>query len=560
MKKLNNILSILCLLLSSAVMFSCSSDGEDPIKIPEIEKPDADRIELWSVAEMTTEYSFDVNSPWMLDNDYMTLCAATPSRGEAGHVTITLQPYDHNLTNDTLRTTLTIIALGQDGSKTTKTIPVVQPPVFEIEQLSYVVPSEQNTLRFLFNTQLELDDVGVIMDGELKAMIEKEKDGTRAGDKVYYYAAKLPISENTGKNSRSGTFTLVSLTDDANYGTDHYLGLHSKRVEVIQEGFGASTSTDYSLDKAVKTLQTHTLGAGVPIVVMGDGFVDTDIKGGNYEKILCEAIEHLFDIEPMTSLRPYFDVYMINAISRNDRFGDKYQTIFGCEYDVETSTEIKVDMSSGKPQSYALLALGNDKKKLANANVLIVLNSYDYAGTTYFYPEDAKNGVATGPAYSFLTIPSKSFTGKDWDILIQHEMVGHCVGRLADEYNYEENGSLLDPGNEKMLSQLKELQGKGMFLNITTSSDFSQTIWADFVTDPRYQAIYASENLKCYEGAYGYYGGVYRLSNNSMMRSGTEFNAPSRCLIYRRVMNIANGFNLNYSLDDFIQFDQQSNK
>ena len=134
------------------------------------------------------------------------------------------------------------------------------------------------------------------------------------------------------------------------------------------------------------------------------------------------------------------------------------------------------------------------------------------------------------------------------------------MGRLADEYNYEENGSLLDPGNEKMLSQLKELQGKGMFLNITTSSDFSQTIWADFVTDPRYQAIYASENLKCYEGAYGYYGGVYRLSNNSMMRSGTEFNAPSRCLIYRRVMNIANGFNWNYSLDDFIQFDQQSNK
>ena len=30
MKKLNNILSFFCLLLSSALMFSCSSDGEDP--------------------------------------------------------------------------------------------------------------------------------------------------------------------------------------------------------------------------------------------------------------------------------------------------------------------------------------------------------------------------------------------------------------------------------------------------------------------------------------------------------------------------------------------------
>lgn len=532
-----------------------SCKGETEIsESPEIEKNNNDRIELWSISELKTEYSFDVNSQWMLENDYFSLCSATPTKGEAGHVTITLQPHVHNLTNDTLRTTLTIIAYGQDGSKTKKTIPVVQPSVFEIEQQSYIVPSEKNTLRFLFNTQLELDDVGIVRDGSLKAMAEKVKEReTRSGEKVYYYAAKLPLEENTEEGNRSGTFYLVSLADDANHGTDKYLGLRSVKVEVIQEGFGAATSTDYSLDKAVFKLQTHTLGNGVPIVVMGDGFIDRDIKNGSYEKYLSQAVEYVFDIEPMKSLRPYFDVYMINAISRNNKFGDKYQTIFGSSYDASASTEIKADLNGGKPQSYALLALGNDKKKLANANVLIVLNSMDYAGTCYFYPETMQNGVATGPAYSFVTMPSKSFTGKDWDILLQHEMAGHCIGRLADEYGYEENGNILDAQNAKVLSQFNELQAKGMYLNLTTSGSIAQTIWKDLAAE----AAYSDEELRCYEGAYSYYNGIYRLSNNSIMRNGTEFNAPSRNLIYRRVMNIAYGFNWQYSLDEFMKFDQK---
>lgn len=547
----NKLFAAAAIALSTLMFVACSENPIQEPEKPEIEETQANHIELWSVAGMTTEYSFDVNSHWTLENDFMTLCSATPSSGEAGHVTIKLQPYKHNLTNDTLRTTLTIVALGEDGSKIRKTIPLLQPSVFEIEQLTYYVPSEKNTLRFLFNTQLELDDVGVIMDGELKGMVEKTA-GTRAGEKVYNYAAKLPFSENTDEGGRSGTFTLVSMADDANYGTDSYLGLHSVRVKVVQEGFGAATSTDYSLDKAVINLQTHSLGEGVPIVVMGEGFVDTDIRSGSYQKVMTEAVEHLFAIEPMKSLRPYFDVDMICAISRNNRFGSKYKTIFGSEFDAATSTEIKPDLGSGIPQQYASLALGNDEKKLANANVLIVLNSLDYAGTCYFYPTDARNGVATGPAYSFVTMPSKAMTGKDWDILLQHEMVGHCIGRLADEYGYEENGSLLDPQKDKALTQFTELQTKGMYLNVSTAADISKTMWSELATHP----LYASENLKCYEGAYSYYTGVYRFSNNSIMRNGTVFNAPSRNLIYRRVMNVAHDFKWTYSLSDFITFDQ----
>jgi hypothetical protein len=70
---------------------------------------------------------------------------------------------------------------------------------------------------------------------------------------------------------------------------------------------------------------------------------------------------------------------------------------------------------------------------------------------------------------------------------------------------------------------------------------------------------YSAEKLGCYEGAFTYYGGVYRPTDDSIMRNNTDqFNAPSRELIYRRTMMIANDGNFNYNYDDFVAFDKPS--
>ncbi|MER8326238.1 BACON domain-containing protein, partial [Acinetobacter baumannii] len=45
-------------------------------------------------------------------------------------------------------------------------------------------------------------------------------------------------------------------------------------VTIIQEGTETNTSTDYSADKTVRILQRATQGNGLPIVLMGDGFLD----------------------------------------------------------------------------------------------------------------------------------------------------------------------------------------------------------------------------------------------------------------------------------------------
>ncbi len=48
-------------------------------------------------------------------------------------------------------------------------------------------------------------------------------------------------------------------------------------VKISQLGGQVLESVDYSEDGKIDTLQQHTKGDGIPIVLMGDGFVDRGI-------------------------------------------------------------------------------------------------------------------------------------------------------------------------------------------------------------------------------------------------------------------------------------------
>jgi hypothetical protein len=81
-------------------------------------------------------------------------------------------------------------------------------------------------------------------------------------------------------------------------------------------------SSDYSQDGAVTRMQTHSKGAGVPFVLMGDGFRDTDIASGKYDQALSDAFNYCFDIPPYNGLKEYFDVYKVTAVSPSAKDSD----------------------------------------------------------------------------------------------------------------------------------------------------------------------------------------------------------------------------------------------
>ena len=97
----------------------------------------------------------------------------------------------------------------------------------------------------------------------------------------------------------------------------------------------------------------------------------------------------------------------------------------------------------------------------------------------------------------------------------------------------------------------------GRGANIDMHADVSQTRWARLAADSRY----ASENLGAFEGSGTYSYGIYRPTQNSMMRfNDTPFNAPSREAIYKYVMQESEGPNWTYDYETFVAFDAAGRK
>ena len=89
---------------------------------------------------------------------------------------------------------------------------------------------------------------------------------------------------------------------------------------------------------------------------------------------------NLFTEEPVRSLREYFDVFMINAVSENNDFGVGYKTAFSCKLAGKNSTAISGDDAS--VQVYVGKVVKEEKRK--NCLAVVILNTHAYAGTTYF--------------------------------------------------------------------------------------------------------------------------------------------------------------------------------
>lgn len=302
-----------------------------------------------------------------------------------------------------------------------------------------------------------------------------------------------------------------------------------------QEGYILSidsyTSTDFSKDGEMFTLQTHSKGNGIKLVLMGDAFVDTDMEaGGKYETMMKKAMDSYFSVEPFKSLREYYDVVGIKAVSKNDWIGK--ETVFETKY---SDNGTYISGNNDKCMEYAQKALNvND---IEDVQVITVLNDVKYAGTCHMY----SNG------FSIAYCPYVNNSDQSFGEMIHHEANGHGFGFLGDEYAYE--GVI--PQSEKE-NAINLYNTYGWFSNIDFTSNPSEVKWNHFIADSRYD----NEGIGVFEGAYTYSKGAFRPTVSSIMVDNTGlFNAPSREAIYKRAMKIANGGSWVYNYEDFVSFD-----
>ncbi len=468
-------------------------------------------------AEVT--FSFSSSREWeaTTTSDWLSI---SPTSGDAGSHQITLTATSENTTGTTRTATVLLSSLSLTHEVTVKQ----QATDFvELEQETYQVPAAGAPIRIQFLTNVADDELAIYGS----ATWLTQDVSTRSTNS---YIVSLRTLPNTDKNSRTAYILFYKETE----GTQTLLNT----VTIVQEGTASGTSTDYSADKQVRVLQQASLGKGLPIVIMGDGFIDTDIADGTYDTVMDKTLENLFTEEPLKSLRDYFNVYAITAVSKNNNFGSGFETAFSCELEGGNSTGI-----SGNDEAVMEYVESIEGVDLEEALAVVILNSSAYAGTTYFGYSDGSKAVEFAIAYCPVidNLESESFR----QVLV-HEAVGHGFTKLEDEYSYEENGSIPASG----IKSVKELQALGWALNVDFTTDENEVLWSDFLKDSRY----ASEGIGIYEGACTYISGAYRPTYESMMNSNINgFNAPSRKAMYDMVMKRATEQEPTY--EDFVTFD-----
>src|SRR3989339_413107 len=276
-------------------------------------------------------------------------------------------------------------------------------------------------------------------------------------------------------------------------------------------------------------VQSSTLGNGIDLVFLGDGYTIEDIGQGKFMSNMNSAVSHFFSIEPYKTYRSYFDVYVIYAFSQESGISDATttkNTKFSTKYN---NPEPSTSMSTNNTLCFEYALKAPLSSTLSETLITVIANSTRYAGTAYLYSD--------GMAIAIAPVSDRPYP-YDFRGVLQHEAAGHGFGKLADEYV---TSSTTIPLSEQ--NNLRAWQNYGHFRNADLTNNLSTILWKHFIGDPLYSYVGA------YEGAYYYAYGVWRPESGSLMINNIAYiNAPSRELIVKRIKQLAGE---PYSFADF---------
>ena len=337
------------------------------------------------------------------------------------------------------------------------------------------------------------------------------------------------------KSDNSGVYTFTvsaNTTSSARSGEIIFKNVNNSFLTVtVKQGIQTYTSSDYSQDGQVTKIHSATVGKGIDVVFVGDAFADKDQDLFNkYVKLGKEAF---FTEEPFRSTKDRFNIYRIGSVSKNgiitQEGGDtKFSAQFGEGTAISGDNEAVFSFVQEKIPSV----------DLTKTIIFVIINKAKYAGTCHMY--------SNNQAVCYVPLCRDE---NDYAQTLRHEGCGHGFGKLADEYFYTSQGTI----PTKMIAQLKQWKGfaYGFYENVDLTSDPNTILWSKFISDSRY-----SGKVGVYEGGYTYPYGVYRPTDNSIMRYNTGgFNAPSREAIYKKIMKFSEGDAWTYDYETFVAFD-----
>lgn len=310
--------------------------------------------------------------------------------------------------------------------------------------------------------------------------------------------------------------------------------------ELGEKDRDAYVSSNFSADGTIHILREATRGRGIDVVLFGDGFSDRQIADGTYADAMMMAGEAFLDEEPFRTYADCFNIRYVDVVSASEGYVSGGDTALRGAFS-DGSTHVEGDNAAC--MRYARLAV-QDEGRLEETLIAVIMNSNKYAGTTYLYCNSIGGGGGRAIAY----VPLAQDTGM-FSRIFKHEVCGHGFAKLSDEYGYWYKGTIPEIQVEKN----RALEKFGWWTNIDYSCDSTAVKWSRYINRLGY------EGTGCFEGGDTYYKGVWRPTENSIMRDNTDgFNAPSREAIYRRIHRLAFGERWTFDEDKFFEYDKKN--
>ncbi|MEO0661087.1 MAG: M64 family metallopeptidase, partial [Planctomycetota bacterium] len=234
-----------------------------------------------------------------------------------------------------------------------------------------------------------------------------------------------------------------------------------------------------------------TVDNRLDLVFVGDGYTASEL--GTYQAHVDNVVAGLFGTEPLGRYSELFAVHRVDVVSNES--GVDNDPVQGIDRDTALNMsfwcngiERLLCVSPGLAFQFALNAPGVDQ-------IVALANTTKYGGAGYPSSSLATSSGANGSALE----------------IVKHEL-GHSLGKLADEYTY--GGPTTYTGGEPT--------GRNVSTYDAAPMASLGAKWADWLgaSEPGFEGTVGT-----FEGAQYSVNGIYRPTNNSLMRNlGRPFN------------------------------------
>lgn len=508
----------------AALLVGCGEEGgSDSITLTS-----GSVVELYPAVNQSKELVFESAGDWTAacEADWLTF---SPRQGGSGKNTITITTASTNKTKSA-RSAVLAITSGSNH----RNVSVVQSGKYAIfDQKNYTVPASGGKLQLSFKTNLENDD-NLQMRYTLQEWVNWPNDDNFSRAEWSGKTEMLTVEPNLTSSSRTAAYMLTMSTADG-----QWMGLDT--AYVTQYGVTSGyESTDYTADGDVRVLQRATVGKGISLVLMGDGFADKHIADSTYARVMERAMENIFSEEPVRSMRDYFNVYVVTAVSKSDAVGEEYSTVFST---IPSTIDTQIEYDEAKVDEYTRKV---DSLDFENSISVVIVNSNKHNGVTSLMI-DQKTRRPRQRSIALCTLMD-GIDDEEFRQVLSHEAIGHGLAKLADEYGYDDKGAATD----NAVNELQAYHRFSWMMNVDVTDDVSKVLWNKYIGDGHF----ASEGIGVYEGGYTYVKGIYRPTQESMMRhNDSPFNAPSRKAIFDRIRALGEDKETS-TLGEFAAFDE----